>query len=149
MLVAGDIGIIRSALTNVLGTSPDVVEQIIDLLQSNSEDLGRQVVTGPGQSWFGGSHTGHRIAVNTTMAHQAVEEEFEKLADSLRQFSVAIAKWDEEVREVDAQTGAEMAQRSQTIAQVNSTLEQAGDRAGDRTIGDGRYTEPTTTEGGA
>jgi hypothetical protein len=147
-MLASDIGLVQSAMT-ALNAPPDLIEQIVALLETNSEELGGHVVTRVGADWFGGAPTGHRIGVNAEMAHQAVEEEFQKLADALRQYSTAITQWAEEVQEVDATSGAEMTARAQVVEQVNATLEQARDEAASSNMGDGRYTEPTTTGSGS
>jgi len=147
MLIA-DIGLVANAMT-VLKAPPDLIEQVVSLLESNSEELGKQIVTDVGPGWFGGSTTAHRIGVNTKMAHQAVEEEFQKLADSLREYGTAIMLWAEEVRDVDGTTNAEMTTRTAALEQVNTTLDAARDDATSTNMGDGRYDEPPTTKGGS
>jgi hypothetical protein len=145
MLIA-DIGIVQNAMT-VLNFEPDVVADITELLLSNSEDLHGTVVTKVAPGWFGGSTNAHRIGVNTTMAHQAVEEELQKLADSLRQYSEALNLWAEDLRDVDGTTNAEMTQRVAALEQVNTTLVEARDESSTDTMGDGRYTEPPAADG--
>lgn len=145
MLIA-DIGIVQNAMT-VLNFEPDLVADITELLLSNSEDLNGTVVTKVAPGWFGGSSNAHRIGVNTTMAHQAVEEELQKLADSLRQYSEALNLWAEDVRDVDGMTNAEMVQRQSALEQVNTTLVEARDESSTDTMGDGRYTEPPASDG--
>jgi hypothetical protein len=145
MLIA-DIGIVQNAMT-VLNFEPDLVADITELLLSNSEDLNGTVVTKVAPGWFGGSTNAHRIGVNTTMAHQAVEEELQKLADSLRQYSEALNLWATEVSGVDADTNAEMLQRRAAIEQVNTTVIEARDESSTDTIGDGQYTEPPASDG--
>lgn len=147
MLMA-DIGLVANALT-ALNVDSDVVSQVTEMLIDNSDGLEGQNVTDVAPGWFGGAGNAHRIGVNTKMAHQAVEEEFQKLADSLREYSVAINQWADEVRDVDGTSNAEMSQRDAALAQVNSLLDGALDESSGSNMGDGRYTEPTTTEGGA
>ena len=147
MLMA-DIGLVANALT-VLNVQPDVIAEVTEVLLNNSDGLEGQVVTDVAPGWFGGSGNAHRIGVNTKMAHQAVEEEFQKLADSLRGYSDAINLWANEVRDVDGSTNAEMLMRKAAIEQVNSTLDEARDRSATDDIGDGSYTEPSPTGGGA
>lgn len=142
MLLA-DIGLVANAMT-ALNAPPDLVERIVTLLRDNSEELDGHNVTEVGGDWFGGAHTAHRLGVNTKMAHQAVEEEFQKLADSLRAYRAAITQWAEEVRDVDATTSAELTMRASALQQVNDTLDSARDEAVSTSIGDGRYTEPST-----
>lgn len=145
-MLPSDIGIVRAAMT-ALNAPQDLIDQIVDLLDTNSEDLGGHVVTKPAQGWFGGSDTGHRIAVNSTMAHQAVEEEFQKLADSLRTYSGAIRTWAEEVQDVDVASHGDLQSREQVIEQVNTQIIDARDRSADSEIGDGTYTVPSTVGG--
>lgn len=151
MLLA-DIGIVTNAMT-VLHAPPDLIQEITELLLDNSDGLQNQIVTEVAPGWFGGSPNAHRIGVNTAMAHQAVVEEFQKLADSLRQYSEALNLWAEDVRDVDGTTSAEMTQRQAALEQVTATLETARDESASDDIGDGRYTQPPaaaapSTEGG-
>lgn len=145
MLIA-DIGIVQNAMT-VLNFEPDVVDSITELLLTNSEDLNGQVVTKVAPGWFGGSSNAHRIGVNTTMAHQAVEEELQKLADSLRQYSVALNQWADDVRDVDVISNATMLQRAAAVEQVNTTIVEARDESSSDNIGDGQYTQPPASDG--
>jgi uncharacterized protein YukE len=145
MLIA-DIGIVRNAMT-VLNFEPDLVDNITELLLTTSDDLKGQIVTKVAPGWFGGSSNAHRIGVNTTMAHQAVEEELQKLADSLRQYSEALNQWADDVRDVDGTTSAEMVQRQSALEQVNTTLDEARDESSSDNMGDGEYTEPPASDG--
>lgn len=147
-MLPSDIGLVQSAMT-ALKAPPDLIEEIVSILQSNSDELGEHVVSRVGADWFGGASTAHRIGVNAQMAHQAVEEEFQKLADALREYGSAITLWAQEVQEVDLASGGAMTARAHAIEQVNATLEQARNEAASTTMGDGRYTEPSTTEDGS
>ncbi len=147
MLIA-DIGLVANAMT-VLNAPPDLIEQVVSLLETNSEELGNQIVTDVGPGWFGGSPNAHRIGVNTTMAHQAVEEEFQKLADSLRQYGTAITQWAEEVRDVDGTSSAEMTMRAAALEQVTTTLDEARSESSTTEMGDGRYDDPAANGSGA
>lgn len=147
MLMA-DIGLVTDAMT-ALNVEPDLIAEIVTLLTSNSDNLDSQIVTAVGPGWFGGSTNAHRIGVNTQMAHQAVEEEFQKLADSLREYSAAITLWADEVRDVDETSGAETAQRVAAMEQVNTTLDEARDESSSSNMGDGRYDQPSTTGSGS
>lgn len=147
MLMA-DIGLVANALT-ALNVEPDIVSEVTEMLIANSDDLKGQIVTDVAPGWFGGSGNAHRIGVNTKMAHQAVEEEFQKLADSLRDYSAAINQWASEVRDVDGTSNAEMIQRQAALELVNTTLDGARDESSDTTMGDGSYTEPAITGSGS
>jgi hypothetical protein len=147
MLMA-DIGLVANAMT-VLNVEPDLIAEVTELLMQNSDELQGQIVTDVAPGWFGGSSNAHRIGVNTKMAHQAVEEEFQKLADSLRDYSEAINLWANEVRDVDGSSNAEMTMRQAALEQVNTTLDEARNESSDHNIGDGSYTEPATSGSGA
>ena len=147
MLIA-DIGLVAHAMT-VLNAPQDLIDEVVSLLETNSEELGSTLVTDVDPGWFGGSTNANRIGVNTKMAHQAVEEEFQKLADSLRAYRTAITQWAEEVRDVDGTTNAEMTMRAAALEQVNTTLLEARDESATTTMGDGQYTEPSESGSGA
>jgi phosphopentomutase len=145
-----DMGIVAGAMA-ALNFEPDVVAQVVALLETNSEQLdqqGRSVTRVPAD-WFGGAPTAHRIGVNTSMAHEAVEEEFQKLAASLQQYGAAIAQWGNDVRDVNDTTAAEMQQRRQALEQVRTTIENATQEAADREMGDGIHSQPPATGGGS
>lgn len=143
-----DIGLVANALT-ALKVEPDIVAKVTQMLMDNSDGLEGQIVTDVAPSWFGGSGNAQRIGVNTKMAHQALEEEFQKLADSLRDYSEAISQWASDVRDVDGTSNAEMTMRQAALEQVNTTLKEARDESASDDIGDGSYTEPpaSSTEG--
>lgn len=145
MLMA-DIGLVANALT-ALQVDPDIVDEVTSMLLDNSDDLQSHLVTHVAPGWFGGSGNAHRIGINTMMAHQAVEEEFQKLADSLRGYSDAISQWASEVRDVDGSSNAEMMMRQSALEQVTTTLDAARDESSSHDIGDGSYTEPSTGSG--
>ncbi|GAB3027587.1 hypothetical protein GCM10011376_17270 [Nocardioides flavus (ex Wang et al. 2016)] len=147
MLSAYDMGLVTDFMTGI-NAPPSLIEQIVDILNDNSTGLDGQVVTDVGGDWFGGSTSGHRLGVNTKMAHQEVEEEFQKLADSLRKYGEAITQWATEVRDIDGDTNAEMTMRAAALAEVNTTIGDARDQAADSTMGDGTYTEPPATQDG-
>lgn len=144
MLMA-DIGLVANALT-ALNVEPDIVQSVTEMLIDNSDGLEGTIVTDVAPGWFGGSASAHRIGVNTKMAHQAVEEEFQKLADSLRAYSGAINQWANDVRDVDGNTSAEMTMRQAALEQVNNTLDEARDESSSDDMGDGSYSEPPATE---
>ena len=141
MLMA-DIGLVASAMT-ALNVDPDIVDEVTQMLLDNSDGLKGQVVTDVAESWFGGSGNAHRIGVNTKMAHQEVVDEFQKLADSLRDYSDAILKWASDVRDIDGDTNAEMMMRSAALQEVNTIIDDARNEATSDTMGDGSYTDPT------
>lgn len=143
MLMA-DVALVTNAMT-ALNFEPELIDEIVLILTDNSDSLDTQIVTAVGPGWFGGSTNGHRIGVNAQMAHQAVEEEFQKLADSLREYSAAITQWAHEVRDVDGTTSAEMTKRQAALEQVNTTIADARDESSSSYMGDGSYTEPATT----
>jgi uncharacterized protein YukE len=141
MLIA-DVGIVANAMT-VLQVEPDLVADITELLLRGSEDLDGSVISRVAAGWFGGAETAHRLGVNAAMAHQSVEEEFQKLADSLRQYSDALHQWADDVRDVDATSGTDLVRRSAALEQVAADLAEARDESSTDVIGDGRYTAPT------
>ena len=148
MLTAADVGLVTSVMQGI-NAPESLIENITTLLTSNSDGLGDTRITAVGPDHFGGSTTGHRLGVNAQMAHQEAEQEFQKLADSLRAYSDAIKLWADDVRDVDGSTNAEMTMRAATLAQVNDTIEEARDRSASSTMGDGRYTEPPAAGDGA
>lgn len=147
MLSASDVGLVADFMRGI-NAPTSLIERIVDILNDTSTGLDGQVVTDVGSDWFGGSTSGHRLGVNTKMAHQEVEEEFQKLADSLRTYGQAITQWATEVRDIDGDTNAEMTMRAAALAEVNSTIHAARDRSATSTMGDGTYTEPPAGEGG-
>lgn len=143
MLPREDMELLTQSL-QIINAPPGLIERIVNDLNDNSDGLGGQQVTRVGEGWFGGATNAHRIGVNTTMAHQAVDEEFTKLADALREYGAAIKQWANEVDGVDATTNAEMTARSTALSQVNTTLDEAREESSDTTMGDGSFDDPST-----
>jgi hypothetical protein len=148
MLTAADVGLVTTVMRG-LNVDEDLINDIVTLLNSNSDDLLGTTVTPVEPGQFGGSATGHRFGVNAQMAHQEAEQEFQKLADSLRGYSEAIKLWADDVRDVDGSTNAEMTMRAAALAQVNDTINEARDRSASDTMGDGQYTAPPAAGDGA
>ena len=140
MLMA-DIGLVANAMT-VLQYDPDLVKLVTQTLVNNSDDLDVHDLTDVPPGWFGSADNAHRIGVNTQMAHQAVEEEFGKLAESLRAYSGIINQWAEDVRGVGEDVSADMAARQAVVEQIQTALVDVRDETSGDVIGDGHYTEP-------
>ena len=147
MLTATDVGLVADFMTGI-NAPPDLIQEVVGILNDQSAGLDGQRVTRVGQDWFGGSTSGQRLGVNTEMAHQEVVEEFQKLADTLRKYGEAIHQWATEVRDIDADTNAELTMRTAALQQVNATIGDARDQSADSTMGDGTYTVPPATEDG-
>ena len=148
MLTAADVGLVTNVMTGI-NAPESLIQSIRTLLTTNSDGLGGTKLIPVGTSHFGGSTNGHRLGVNAQMAHQEAEQEFQKLADSLRAYSDAIKLWADDVRDVDGSTNAEMTTRAAALAQVNDTIDQARDQSSSSTMGDGQYTEPPAAGDGA
>ena len=148
MLTAADVGLVTNVMKGI-NAPESLIQSIRTLLTTNSDGLGGTKLVPVGTSHFGGSTNGHRLGVNAQMAHQEAEQEFQKLADSLRAYSDAIKLWADDVRDVDGSTNAEMTTRAAALAQVNDTIDQARDQSSSSTMGDGQYTGPPAAEDGA
>ena len=148
MLTAADVGLVTNVMKGI-NAPESLIQSIRTLLTTNSDGLGGTKLVPVGTGHFGGSTNGHRLGVNAQMAHQEAEQEFQKLADSLRAYSDAIKLWADDVRDVDGSTNAEMTTRAAALAQVNDTIDQARDQSSSSTMGDGQYTEPPAAEDGA
>jgi len=83
MLTAADVGLVTNVMKGI-NAPESLIQSIRTLLTTNSDGLGGTKLVPVGTSHFGGSTNGHRLGVNAQMAHQEAEQEFQKLADSLR-----------------------------------------------------------------
>ena len=140
MLMA-DIGLVANAMT-ALHFDPHLVELVTQTLINNSDDLEGHDVTDVPPAWFGGADNAHRIGVNTQMAHQAVDEEFKKLADALRGYSDIIYAWAAELNDAEMDARVDMAARQTLMEEIKTEIIEVRDESSTDTIGDGRYTEP-------
>jgi len=149
MTAAMAISVISGAMAE-LNYEQAIIDDVVKLLTENTDVLesGKQQVTHVPADWFGGAPTAHRIGTNAQMAHQAVEEEFQKLAESLLQYSQAVTTWGNEVVAVDADTNAEMTMRAASLEQVNALVDAATNEAADDRMGDGSYDEPAESTKG-
>ena len=140
MLMA-DIGLVANAMT-ALQFEPDLVQLVTETLINNSDDLKGHDVTAVAPGWFGGSGNAHRIGVNTQMAHQAVDEEFKKLADALRGYSDIINAWVAELEVAEDGARADMAVQQTLMEEIKTEIIEVRDESSTDDIGDGHYTEP-------
>lgn len=96
--------------------APKTIDDIMTMLNAEAEtmDAGKPVdVDG---AWFGGSSTGgHRLATNTTMAHQAIVDEMKAMIAGLRGYRDNIRLWAEDLTDAD-QTSATVLTGFETAA---------------------------------
>lgn len=82
--------------------APETVSDVMTLLSQRATSVHGAVPPGVAESWFGDSATGgHRLATNTTMAHDAIVAEMTALVAGLRGYRQNIQQWVDDMQEVD------------------------------------------------
>lgn len=90
MLTPYDLGMVRDVLTG-LQMRQEQVDAIVETLSSRASALDSADPAAVQQAWFGGSSTGsHRLGTNTTMARDAVVEEFGRMVQGLQGYREAV-----------------------------------------------------------
>lgn len=132
-----------------LATNPTLIDQVVRDLTDEADKLRRQGrgVTRPVAGWFGGSSTGRDLARHSVMAHEAVADEFQKLADALGDYRDAVKAWDTEVGNADDNARLSAEARERAAAEVESQVAQTRQQSTGDQYGDGVYEPPTSPEG--
>lgn len=136
MIMLSDVGGVsgvRDAL-NAVKVPPDVINNIVSILESNSEnlDLGRGQFRKPDASVFGGTYGAQNLGTHTAKAHQKLSNSVLEAVASLQATGQAMVQFDKEMSAVDA--NSEEATRvllNRTQAAVDS-------------LDDNRHTPPVT-----
>ena len=127
MLPLEDRVLLQNALVS-LSVEEELIAEIMSMLDTSADDLEATPTAAIDGSWFGGSHTGgHRLAANTHLAQQAVEEEMSKLVAALRGYRENIEIFADDVRDTD-----------ETIATSMAGIRRSADSVDDRFGGSGR-----------
>lgn len=100
--VGGVVGV-RDAL-NAVKVPPDVINNIVSILESNSEhlDLGRGKFHKPGPDVLGGTYGAHNLGTHTDKAHQKLTNSVLEAVASLQATGDAMVQFDKEMSAADA-----------------------------------------------
>lgn len=119
--------------------APETVSDVMDLLSERAESVHTAVPPAVAESWFGSSESGgHRLATNTTMAHDAIVKEMNALVAGLRGYRENIKLWADDLQQVDHDSTALM-----------RNLELSADCTTAPTFGSAQCTLPVDSEDGA
>lgn len=97
----GGISGVRSALNSVK-VPPNVIEEIVGILEEKSGELNPDGFRGVKGTWYGGSHSAQTLAVNTDKAHQTLANAVVEAVAGLQETGGAIEKFDREISQADA-----------------------------------------------
>lgn len=85
--------------------APETIDEIMTMLDAEADSVHEGQPAEVDASWFGGSATGgHRLATNTTMAHQAIVEEMKDMVAGLRGYRDNIRLWAQDLTGADQDT---------------------------------------------
>ena len=101
----GGISGVRSTLTSVR-VPPDVIEEIVAVLEENSGDLNPDGFRGVPGAWYGGSASAQVLASHTEKAHLALENAVVEAVAGMQETGGAIQQFDREISAADADAAA-------------------------------------------
>ena len=123
MVTVADVG---STLDD-LSVDPDVIRQIIAMLDSGSEELGSKPLQDIPGGAFGPAPAAVELAVNTAKAHAKVAKAMVEMVESLRGFSRSIEKFGQEALAADDASAADLqALQAATSCVASPSISDAG-----------------------
>lgn len=127
----GGVGGVRDAL-NAVKVPPDVINNIVSILESNSSwlDQGRGNFPKPGGDVFGGTNGAQTLGTHTAKAHQKLSNSVLEAVASLQATGDAMVQFDKEMSTADANSD------DATRVLLNRTQEAVD------SLDDNRYTPP-------
>jgi hypothetical protein len=132
--VGGTMGVVKTL--NAVSVPPDVIEEIVKILQQESTSLEGGSFNEVPATWFGGRFSGQNLGNHTKLAHQHLSNSVLEAVASLQSTGEAIEQFDKELESADADAHAA------TTALLSRT-QQAVDQ-----LDDNRHTPPALpTEG--
>jgi hypothetical protein len=141
MIMLSDVGGVsgvRSAL-NAVKVPPDVINNIVSILESNSDylDLGHGQFRKPDGKVFGDTYGAQNLGTHTAKAHQKLSNSVLEAVASLQATGQAMVQFDKEMSAADADSDVA------TQVLLNRTQEAVD------SLDDNRYTPPVTPGGDA
>lgn len=139
MVLLADVGGMTGVAKTLTSVSvpPDVIEEIVKILQQESTSLEGGSFNDVPSAWFGGRSSGQDLGNHTKLAHRHLSNSVLEAVASLQSTGDAIEKFDKELGNADADSHAA------TAALLNRT-QQAVDQ-----LDDNRYTSPTAPAQGS
>ena len=136
MVMLADVGGMSGVIAalNSVKVPPDVINNIVSILEYNSRDLdpGRGKFREVDASWFGGTYSAQNLGVHTAKAHGQLSNSILEAVASLQATGVAMEQFDKEMSTADANSDdATRVLLSRTQEAVDS-------------LDDNRYTPPVT-----
>lgn len=114
------MGIVRDVLTG-LEMRQEQIDSIMDTLDTRAEVLEAAEPSRVQPGWFGGSANGsHRLGTNTTMARDAVVEEFTRMVEGLRGYREAVRNFATAMTEAEDTSAATMANIDRAVSYTQS-----------------------------
>lgn len=128
--VGGSIGVINAL--NAVKVPPDVINDIVSILESNSEnlDVGRGQFRKPDGQVFGGTFGAHNLGTHTAKAHAKLSNSVLEAVASLQATGEAMVTFDKEMSSADADS-------DEAARVLLSRTQEAVD-----SLDDNRYTPP-------
>lgn len=116
MLTPYDLGMVRDVLTG-LQMRQQQIDAIMSTLDSRADSLEASEPATVQPAWFGGSSTGsNRLGTNTTMARDAVVEEFGRMVHGLRGYREAVRTFAEGMTAAEDTSAATMANIDRAVS---------------------------------
>lgn len=101
----GGISGVRTTL-NAVSVPPDVIEEIVAIIQSTSGALDPDAFHPVTGTWFGDSSSAQTLGVHTDKAHQKMSNSVLEAVAGLQATSDAMTQFDKEISQADADSEA-------------------------------------------
>ncbi len=101
----GGVGGVVGTLSSI-AVPPDVINDIVTILTSESSSLADGMFAPVNEAWFGARPSGTNLAAHTHKAHEKMTNSILEAVASLQQTGDAMKQWDREITAVDADSGA-------------------------------------------
>ncbi len=96
----GGVGGVVSTLTSI-AVPPDVINDIVSILTSESSTLANGMIPPVNEAWFGDRPSGTNLATHTHKAHEKMANSVLEAVASLQETGDAMKQWDKEISDVD------------------------------------------------
>lgn len=108
MVLLADVGGVSGVVGTLTSISvpPDVINDIVSILTSESSSLADGMFAPVNEAWFGARPSGTDLAMHTHKAHEKMTNSVLEAVASLQQTGDAMKQWDNEVKEVDSDSSA-------------------------------------------
>lgn len=108
MVLLADIGGITGAINQLstLKLPPDVIKDIVAILESSPDELAPKEFQPVNNAWFGSAWSSQNLGIHTDKAHQKLQNSLIEAVAAISSTSGAMQQFDDDIHEKDADAAA-------------------------------------------